>query len=247
MGDNSSIEWTEATWNPVAGCTILSPGCSNCYAMRMAQRLTAMGQEKYAGTTRISGGRAKWTGKIKLDEASLMLPLQWRRGRLIFVNSMSDLFHEDVPHDFIFRVFDVMRQARQHTFQVLTKRSERLLTMSKSIEWSRNVWMGVSVESSDFIERIDHLRATRAAVKFLSLEPLLGPLTGLNLRGIDWVIVGGESGPRARSIDGTWVRSIRDQCETADVPFHFKQWGGVNKGKAGRVLDGRTWDEMPAR
>lgn len=245
MATNSAIEWTEATWNPVAGCTIISPGCTNCYAMRMAKRLEAMGQPKYAGTTRLSGGRAKWNGIIRLDETSLMLPKTWKTGRMIFVNSMSDLFHESVPLDFIRRVFETMMDASQHTFQILTKRAERLEELSASLKWPDNVWMGVSVESADYQYRIDHLRRTGAKTKFLSLEPLLGPLDNLNFSGIHWAIVGGESGPNARAISPEWVRSIRDQCLDADVAFHFKQWGGVNKKKAGRTLDDRIWDEFP--
>ncbi len=245
MATNSAIEWTEATWNPVAGCTIISPGCTNCYAMRMAKRLEAMGQPKYAGTTRMSAGRAKWNGIVRLDEASLALPGTWKTGRMIFVNSMSDLFHESVPIEFITRVFATMEEASHHTFQILTKRAERLEELSNFLHWPSNVWMGVSVENADYQYRIDHLRRTGAKTKFLSLEPLLGPLKNLNLQGIDWAIVGGESGPQARAISVEWVRSIRDQCIAAGVAFHFKQWGGVNKKKTGRTLDNRTWDEFP--
>lgn len=245
MADQSSIEWTEATWNPVAGCSVLSPGCTNCYAMRMAARLAAMGQDKYAGTTRKTGGRAKWTGKIKLDPASLELPKKWKRGRLIFVNSMSDLFHKDVPAEYVGRVFQAMAEAPQHTFQVLTKRPERLVELSDKLPWPSHVWMGVSVESAAYTGRIDLLRKSGAQVKFLSLEPLIGPLENLNLRGIHWVIAGGESGPGCRPMKKEWVRSIRDQCKEAEVAFHFKQWGGINKKQAGRRLDGRTWDQLP--
>lgn len=245
MANNSSIEWTEATWNPVVGCTIISPGCTNCYAMRMARRLEAMGNSKYAGTTRLSGGRAKWNGVVRLDEESLKLPASWRTGRMIFVNSMSDLFHEKVPLAFIKRVFKTMQETPQHTYQILTKRAERLEQISPSLAWPKNVWMGVSVENVEYIERVNHLRRTNAAVKFLSLEPLLGPLDELDLSQIDWVIAGGESGPGARPVDPDWVRTIRDQCSEAAVAFHFKQWGGVNKKKTGRVLDGRTWDQFP--
>jgi protein gp37 len=246
MATNSKIEWTEATWNPVAGCTILSPGCTNCYAMRLAGRLAKMGQEKYADTTRISGGRSKWNGNVKTDVASLDIPRRWKKGRLIFVNSMSDLFHEAVPLEFISAVFKVMAETPQHTYQVLTKRAERLEELSPKIVWPANVWMGVSVESQDYLYRINHLRRTKAKVRFLSLEPLIAPLGALNLRGIHWVIAGGESGPAARPMNRQWVRSIRDQCVEARVPFHFKQWGGVQKKKTGRLLDGRTWDEFPA-
>jgi protein gp37 len=245
VATNSSIEWTEATWNPVVGCTVISPGCTNCYAMRLARRLEAMGQPKYAGTTRMSGGRAKWNGTVRLDQESLNLPSSWKAGRMIFVNSMSDLFHEKVPLSFIRRVFAVMRETPRHTYQILTKRAERLDALSPQLEWPSNVWMGVSVESKDYFPRIDHLRSTNAKVKFLSLEPLLGPLEGLNLDHIDWVIAGGESGPGARSMHPRWVRSIRDQCVRAGVAFHFKQWGGPNKKKTGRTLDGRTWEQLP--
>lgn len=245
MATNSSIEWTEATWNPVAGCTVLSPGCTNCYAMRMAARLAAMGQEKYIGTTRVSGGRAKWNGHIYLDEATVDLPRSWKTGRLIFVNSMSDLFHESIPLEFVKRVFKTMNETPQHTYQVLTKRPTEASNASPSLTWTPNIWMGTSVENSDYVDRIDDLRRTGAVVKFLSLEPLLGPLDGLNLDGIDWVIAGGESGPGARPMEAGWVRSIRDQCIKAGVAFHFKQWGGTNKKKTGRILDSRTWDEWP--
>lgn len=247
MATNSSIEWTEATWNPVVGCTIISPGCTNCYAMRMASRLEAMGQIKYFGTTRQSGGKPKWNGVVRVDVNALKVPSQWKTGRMIFVNSMSDLFHESVPLAFIKRVFDVMRKTPRHTFQILTKRAERLEEVSSLLDWPDNVWMGVSVESQDFSYRIDHLRRTSAAIKFLSLEPLLGPLDNLNLQRIDWVIAGGESGPNARPVDAEWIRGIRNQCTQAGVAFHFKQWGGVNKKRSGRMLDGRTWDEFPMR
>lgn len=241
----SSIEWTEATWNPVVGCTVLSPGCTNCYAMRMARRLEAMGQPKYIGTTRLSGGRAKWNGVIRTDEEALKIPATWKTGRMIFVNSMADLFHEKVPVAFIKRVFDAMAQTPQHTYQILTKRAERLETLSGELGWTRNIWMGVSVESAEYLWRIDHLRRTPAAIKFLSLEPLLGPLENMDLRGVDWAIAGGESGPGARAMQPEWVRSIRDQCISENVAFHFKQWGGINKKKTGRLLDGRTWDDFP--
>jgi protein gp37 len=247
MGLSSSIEWTEATWNPVAGCTILSPGCTNCYAMRMARRLEAMGQAKYDGLTRISGERAKWTGRVRLDWASLNLPATWKKGRLIFVNSMSDLFHESVPLEFIQAVFDVMSQTPQHTYQVLTKRAERLEELGASLSWPPNVWMGVSVENQDYWFRVAHLQKVNAAVRFLSLEPLLGPINDIELRGIHWVIAGGESGPNARPLEREWVRDVRDECLRQSVPFHFKQWGGRIKKRTGRVLDGRTWDDMPPR
>jgi protein gp37 len=247
MGLGSAIEWTEATWNPVAGCTILSPGCTNCYAMRMAKRLEAMGQRKYANTTRLSGGRAKWVGRVVLDEMALRIPLTWKTGRLVFVNSMSDLFHDEVPFDFIQRVFSVMAETPQHTYQILTKRAERLMELDAQLLWPRNVWMGVSIETQQYWYRSNLLKRTGALTKFLSLEPLLGPIDIDDLSGIDWVIVGGESGPGARPMHESWVRSIRDACIQNNVAFHFKQWGGVNKKRTGRVLDGRTWDDLPAR
>ena len=245
MATNSSIEWTEATWNPVVGCTMISPGCTNCYAMRMAQRLEAMGQTKYAGSTRIAAGRPKWNGIIRVVEESLKLPATWRTGRMIFVNSMSDLFHDDVPLEFIQLVFETISETPQHTYQILTKRAERLEKISTKLDWPANVWMGVSVENADYLYRLDHLRSIRATIRFLSLEPLLGPLENMNLTNLDWVIAGGESGPGARPVDPSWVRSIRDQCIATETAFHFKQWGGVNKKKAGRTLDGQTWDEFP--
>ena len=245
MAGPSDIEWTESTWNPVAGCTVISPGCTNCYAMRMAARLSAMGQEKYANTTRVSARRAKWNGRVNLDDLSVDLPRKWKKGRLIFVNSMSDLFHENVPFEFVQRVFRTMNETPQHTYQVLTKRAVLLEELSPRLIWTPNIWMGVSVENSDYLWRIDHLRRSNADVKFLSLEPLLGPLDKLNLENIDWAIAGGESGPGARPMEADWVRSIRDQYLRAGVAFHFKQWGGVNKKKTGRLLDGRTWDDWP--
>lgn len=247
MATNSSIEWTEATWNPVVGCTVLSPGCTNCYAMRMAARLEAMGQAKYTGVTRKTGGRHKWNGRINLDHASLDLPKKWKTGRTIFVNSMSDLFHSKVPLEYIKLVFATMLATPQHTYQVLTKRPDRAAELAKDLPWPKHVWIGTSVENADYVDRIDFLRRTPAAVKFLSLEPLLGPLEDLNLNGIDWAIAGGESGPGARPMQPEWVRSIRDQCIKAKVAFHFKQWGGVNKKRTGRMLDGRTWDQLPKR
>jgi len=230
----SSIEWTESTWNPLTGCTKISPGCKFCYAERMAKRLQGMGQPRYANGF-----------KLTLHEDVLELPLSWKKPQLIFVNSMSDMFHEDVPAWFIQKTFDVMRRASWHQFQVLTKRSDCLLKMSPSIDWPDNVWMGVSVERQDYVARVDDLRKTRAAVKFVSLEPLLGPLSKIDLREIDWVIVGGESGPGARPMEEDWVLEIMTQCRKARAPFFFKQWGGFNKKKAGRLLQGRTWDELP--
>jgi protein gp37 len=234
MSTHSGIEWTESTWNPLTGCTKVSPGCKHCYAERMAKRLQAMGQPNY-----VNGF------KLTMHEHVLEKPLEWKTPQTIFVNSMSDLFHKEVPVAFIQRTFDVMRRADWHRFQVLTKRSERLLALNPVIEWPDNVWMGVSVENADYAFRIDHLRETDAKVKFLSLEPLLGPLSHLDLEGISWVIVGGESGPGARKMDDGWAKEIRDQCLAARVPFFFKQWGGVHKKKAGRVLEGHIWDEMP--
>lgn len=234
MGLQSAIEWTEATWNPVTGCTKISPGCKHCYAERMAGRLQAMGQRNYANGF-----------SLTMHDDSVLLPLRWRKPQTIFVNSMSDLFHKDVPVDFIRRVFTVMREAHWHRFQILTKRSDRLRELDPELYWAPNVWMGVSVESAQYAFRIDDLRGTGAHTKFLSLEPLLGPLKDLRLDGIDWAIVGGESGPGARPMAKEWVLDIRDQCLNSGVPFFFKQWGGVNKRRTGRLLDGRTWDEMP--
>jgi protein gp37 len=234
MATNSHIEWTDATWNPVTGCTKISPGCQNCYAERLSKRLRAMGQPNYRNGS-----------KLSLQPQMLGLPLRWRSPKRIFVNSMSDLFHKDVPTDFIKQVFDVMGQTNWHQYQVLTKRSERVLELSRDLDWMPQMWMGVSVESEKYKYRIDDLRETGAHVKFLSLEPLLGSLGNLNLRGIDWVIVGGESGPGARRVDPQWVTEIRDQCVDGGIAFFFKQWGSVQKKKTGRSLEGRTWDQMP--
>ena len=234
MAQGSGIEWTEATWNPVTGCTKVSPGCKHCYAERMAERLQAMGQPNYVNGFRLT-----------LQPHMLELPLKWKKPQTIFVNSMSDLFHEDVPLAYIREVFDVMTRAHWHRFQVLTKRAELLEELSPELDWAQNIWMGVSVENEWYRCRIDHLRATGAQIKFLSLEPLLGPLPDLNLTGIDWVIVGGESGPNARPMNPAWATDLRDQCRRADVPFFFKQWGGKNKKQAGRVLEEQLWDEMP--
>ena len=234
MAQKSPIEWTGSTWNPVTGCSKISPGCKNCYAERMAKRLTAMGQRNY-----------QQGFKVACHEHALELPLHWKKPQTIFVNSMSDLFHKEVPEDFILKIFEVMEEASWHTFQVLTKRSERLLELSESIKWPDNVWCGVSVENQDCVYRIDHLRRIPSAIRFISFEPLLGPLIGLDLTNIDWVIVGGESGPGARPMKKSWVIEVRNQCIEAGVPFFFKQWGGVNKKKNGRSLDGRTWSELP--
>ena len=236
MATKSNIEWTEATWNPVTGCTKISPGCKHCYAERMSSRLQAMGQRNYANGF-----------ELTLHERMLEKPLSWKKPQLIFANSMSDLFHDEVPVDFILKVFNVMRRASWHQFQVLTKRAQRLLELNGQIDWPDNVWMGVSVENQDYTFRIDHLRKTDAVTKFLSLEPLLGPLSGLNLKGINWVIVGGESGPGARPMLEDWVSQIRDQCDVASVPLFVKQMGGswaqVNKAKSkkgGNMSEWRT-------
>lgn len=232
----SAIEWTQATWNPVTGCTKVSPGCKHCYAETLALRLQAMGQRNYRNGFLLT-----------LQPHMLELPLSWKRPQIIFVNSMSDLFHEKIPESYVHQVFGIMRRAWWHQFQVLTKRAERLEELSNSIEWPQNVWMGVSVEDQEYTYRIDHLRRTGAHIKFLSLEPLLGPLSSLDLGGIDWVIVGGESGPGSRPIQKQWVVKIRNQCTKTGVAFFFKQWGGVNKKRTGRLLDGRTWDDLPRK
>lgn len=235
MGGKSTIEWTESTWNPVTGCKKISPGCKNCYAERLSKRLKAMGQQNYRNGF-----------KLTLQPDMLELPLKWKKPQTIFVNSMSDLFHMEVPLEYIQRVFDVMNRAHWHRFQVLTKRADRLEEISSELKWSSNVWMGVSVENQKYVHRIDHLRRTGAAIKFLSLEPLIGPLKNMDLTGIDWAIVGGESGYGFRPVKEEWVLDIRKQCEDSSVPFFFKQWGGFNKKKTGRLLEGRTYDEMPS-
>jgi protein gp37 len=234
MATDSNIEWTEFTWNPVTGCIKLSQGCKNCYAERMAKRLKAMGSERY-----VSGF------KPTLHWDLIDAPRSWRKPRLVFVNSMSDLFQDDVPEHFITRVFDSMVACPQHTFQILTKRSDRLREMASRLPWPKNVWMGVSVEDARVVNRAVDLASVPAAVRFLSCEPLIGPLESLPLENIDWVIVGGESGPRSRAMKATWVKSIRHQCRKHRVAFFFKQWGGVRKDLTGRLLDGRTYDEMP--
>lgn len=235
VSHKSPIEWTDATWNPVTGCTKISPGCKYCYAERLALRLKAMGQLNYQNGF-----------KLTLQPHMLERPLRWREPRRIFVNSMSDLFHEDVPRHYVVSVFATMRAAHWHQFQVLTKRSWRLAEFDRERPvWASNIWMGVSVEGPAYVNRIEHLRSTGARVKFLSIEPLLARMPRLNLAGIDQVIVGGESGPQARPMDAVWVRELRDMCETQGVAFFFKQWGGVNKAAAGRELDGRTYDGMP--
>jgi protein gp37 len=243
----TSIEWTDATWNPVAGCSVLTAGCSNCYAMRMAARLEAMGVEKYDGLTRKSGRRAVWTGKIRLDEKSLSAPNSWSKPRKVFVNSMSDLFHDDVPVEFIRKVWDVMRDTPRHTYQILTKRPERMATVLHGTGFSvlPNVWLGTSIEDGRVLHRLDAIRLVPAAIRFVSLEPLIGSVAAGDLSGIHWAIVGGESGPRAREMNPLWVDEIELMCRRSGTAFFFKQWGGKNKKAAGRTLNGRTYDEMP--
>lgn len=235
MAFSSSIEWTNSTWNPVTGCTKISSGCINCYAERMALRLKAMGNPSY-----INGF------DVTLHEDMLDLPLKWKKPQTIFVNSMSDLFHDEVPVDYIKRVFEIMRRTDWHCFQILTKRSDRLLELDPHLYWANNIWMGVTVESKDYIHRIESLKKSKAFVKFLSLEPLLSPIPNLQLNGVDWIIVGGESGPNARPMKKEWVIDIKNQCQNNNVPFFFKQWGGINKKKTGRELEGRIWDETPS-
>lgn len=234
MSTKSKIEWTELTWNPVTGCTKVSPGCKNCYAEKMAKRLKAMGSPNY-----------KNGFDLTCHNHLLKQPISWKKSQMVFVNSMSDLFHEAVPDDFIFKVFETMRWSNNHCFQILTKRSERLKRISRLLNFSKNIWMGVSIENSDYLHRIDDLRETHAFVKFISFEPLLGPMPSIDLNGIDWAIVGGESGPKARPMEKSWVLDIKKGCENFNIPFFFKQWGGINKKKSGRILDGKTWDEMP--
>jgi protein gp37 len=235
MATKSNIEWTEMTWNPVTGCTKISQGCKHCYAERMAKRLTAMGSERYRNGFRVT-----------LHPDLVDVPRGWRQPRVVFVNSMSDLFHDDIPLAYIQRVFATMRDCPHHTFQILTKRSERLAEMAPRLPWPSNVWMGVSVEDARVLHRVRHLQSVPANVRFLSLEPLIGPLDALPLEGIHWVIVGGESGPKARSMRKEWVTAILRQCRSAKVPFFFKQWGGIRKDLTGRELNGRTYDDMPA-
>jgi len=235
MAQLSKIEWTDATWNPVTGCTKISAGCAHCYAERMAHRLKAMGQERYQNEFNVT-----------LHDDLLDQPLRWKKSRIIFVNSMSDLFHEDVPLSFIKKTFEVMGQAHWHIFQVLTKRADRIEKVAKELPWPRNVWLGVTVEKQEYAYRVKQLSHAPAAVRFISLEPLLGPIRTLPLKGIDWVIVGGESGPGARTLNPAWARSIRDQCVVKRVPFFFKQWGGFRKTEAGREIDGRLWSQMPS-
>lgn len=251
----TQIEWTDSTWNPVAGCSIVSAGCTNCYAMQMARRLEAMGVEKYAGLTRKSGKRALWNGIVREDRSALDIPYSWRKPRKIFVNSMSDLFHEDVSEDFILAVWRVMRETPRHHYQILTKRPDRMSgIVSKAIaDVLPNVWLGTSVENADVADRIDSLRAVPAAIRFVSFEPLIGPVGPVDLAGIDWAIVGGESGQNARPIREEWIDELYDQCIDSRTSFFFKQWGAWGKDNKkrskkanGREYRGRTWNEMPA-
>ncbi len=244
MATNSHIEWTEMTWNPVRGCTRESEGCRNCYAERIAARFSGSGRP-YEGLSLMTPSGPRWTNKVKTIPKVLEQPLHWRQPRVIFVNSMSDLFHPDVPLSFIRQVFDVMNQCPQHTFQILTKRSARARDLAVHFKWTSNIWMGVSVEDARVTHRIDDLREIPASVRFLSVEPLIGPINHIQLHGIHWVIVGGESGPNSRPMQQEWVQSILEQCQAADVAFFFKQWGGVQKGRNGRQLNGTTFDEMP--
>ena len=234
MSDNSRIEWTEATWNPVTGCSKVSPGCAHCYAETFAERWRGIPEHPY-----------EQGFDLRLWPERLEVPLRWKRPRVVFVNSMSDLFHEDIPEDFVADVFDVMVRAPRHTFQILTKRHERLAELAPSLPWPSNVWMGVTIENRRFVHRADYLREVPAAVRFISAEPLLGPLQGLDLQGIDWLIAGGESGPRHRRIDPTWATELRDGCLAEGVAFFFKQWGGHRPNSGGRQLAGRHWDDMP--
>jgi len=234
MGSTSSIEWTEATWNPVTGCSKVSPGCLNCYAERMARRLQAMGNPNYRDGF-----------EVRVHDHMLTVPPTWAKARMVFVNSMGDLFHEDVPTDFIRRVFDVMVRTPRHTYQLLTKRADRLAEIAPNLTWPENVWMGVTVEDNEHLNRVDRLTHVPSAVRFLSVEPLLGQLRDLNLEGVDWVIVGGESGPGARPMQKRWVLDIRDTCMEQGVAFFFKQWGGTRKKTSGRELESRTWSQMP--
>jgi protein gp37 len=234
VGDKSAIEWTDATWNPVTGCSKVSPGCKNCYAERLAARLHAMGNPRYTHGF-----------EPTLHEDQITLPLRWKQPRKIFVNSMSDLFQEEVPDDFIFQAFEVMKKASWHLFQILTKRAERLAQLAPRLPWPRNIWQGVSVENAEYTWRIDSLVKVPSVVRFISVEPLLGPIKNLPLTGISWVIVGGESGPNHRPVEAAWVRDLRDQCVRACVPFFFKQWGGITSKSRGRRLDHRFWNQMP--
>ncbi len=230
----TKIEWTDTTWNPMTGCTPISDGCKNCYAIKMARRLKAMGNHRYRN------GFA-----VTLHPDLIDAPLKWKKSRMVFVNSMGDMFHEDIPFEYIQRVFKTMGEAKQHVFQVLTKRSSRMLELAPHLPWSENIWLGVTVESGKYLHRTDNLKGTPAKVKFLSVEPMIGPVDGLNLKGIDWVIVGGESGHHARVIEKDWAIEVRDNCTSSSVPFFFKQWGGPNKRKTGKLLEGKVWDQFP--
>ncbi|MFG3604536.1 DUF5131 family protein [Micromonospora chersina] len=245
MADKSAIEWTEATWNPTTGCDRISAGCDNCYALSLAKRLKAMGSAKYQndGDPRTSGPGFG----VTLHQDALSIPARWREPRTVFVNSMSDLLHARVPIDYVRRVFQVMADTPRHTYQVLTKRASRLARIADQLDWPPNVWMGVSVETEQELPRVDHLRTVPAAVRFISAEPLLGPLDGIDLTGIHWLIAGGESGQGARPVDPAWIRGLRDECAKAGTAFFFKQWGGRTPKAGGRLLDGQTWDEMPSR
>lgn len=234
MAVNSKIEWTESTWNPVTGCTKISEGCKNCYAFTLANRLKLMGNAKY-----LNGF------DITLHESCLEDPLKWKKPSLVFVNSMSDLFHEAIPYEFIIKVFEVMNRAQRHTFQVLTKRAERLAEVAKNLNWTPNIWQGVTVESNVYKNRIDYLRKVPAKVRFISFEPLISEIKSVDLSNIDWAIVGGESGFKAREMRQEWVLTLKEECENQKVLFYFKQWGGVNKKKSGRLLLGKTWDSKP--
>jgi protein gp37 len=244
----SDIEWTDATWNPIAGCSMVSPGCTNCYAMRMAARLQSMDHASYLGTTRKSGGRPVWTGKINLVRNALDIPLRWKKPRKIFVNSMSDLFQDGVSPEFIAEVWRTMEAADHHVYQILTKRPDNMKRMVETLglKAASHIWLGTSVESDKFVERVSILRDTPAVIRFVSFEPLLGPVGRVDLSGIHWAIVGGESGPGSRPIEEKWVREIKTQCRKNHTAFFFKQWGGPNKKAAGRKYQGRTWDEYPA-
>lgn len=248
MAGLSEIEWTDSTWNPVSGCAIISPGCTNCYAMRMAGRLQAMGHGSYKDVTRKSGKRQVWTGKVILNERVLEAPVTWRKPRMIFVNSMSDLFQDGVPVEFIRRVWDTMAEAHWHVFQILTKRPENMAEYLTQNDFPllENVWLGTSIENADYLHRLETLKQVPAAVRFISFEPLIGTVGRPDLAGVDWAIVGGESGPGARPMDVAWVDDIKDACDASGTAFFFKQWGGVQKKKAGRVYREKTWDEMPS-
>lgn len=248
MAGLSDIEWTDATWNPVAGCLMISPGCTNCYAMRMAARLQAMNHPSYAGTVRKSGGRPVWTGKVNIIESAIEIPLKWKKPRKIFVNSMSDLFQDGVPEEFIERVWKTMAAANHHIYQILTKRPDNMKRVIDNLQLkpAKHIWLGTSVESAKFVDRIEMLRATKAGVRFISFEPLLSSVGKVVLKNMDWAIIGGESGPAARPMDQAWVEEIRLQCEKYNTAFFFKQWGGTNKKATGREYRGRTWDEYPS-